>query len=109
MYPRLIKSIGLCELACNEGMPIGQALAVSMIKAGEGKLWKGVDTYHRAKIESYGPARAVARAIRDVTRESYFRAWGISPVEQINLENSFEVQVRHCSQQDWADYWRQFG
>lgn len=109
MYPRLVKSIGLCELACNEGMPIGQALAVSLINAGEGKFWKGVDNYYRAKQEAYGPLRAAEREVRSVTRESYFRAWGVTPQQQITLEKQFKVCINHCTQQDWADYWAQFG
>lgn len=105
---RLLMSLGLCELACNQGLPIGQALATGLIAAGEGKLWKLVDNYHRAKDEAWAPGRARVRAVLPETRESYARAWDIPIARQLEIESALQLSVSAHTADDWSLYWQIF-
>lgn len=89
--PRLVKSIGMCELACNDGVPVLQAFSAALIRAGGGEYWSGVELHRRAMAEHYGPARCRERPITAAARVSFALAWGITPLEQEALER--EVQT----------------
>jgi hypothetical protein len=111
VLPRLVASVGRCELAGNIGIPVLQALAWKMVLAGgkHHKLLRGVDQYHRSIREQWHPARA-ERAMRPVTMESrlsFEEAWGISPVEQVAME---AATLKLCSTTgtDWATYLARF-
>lgn len=85
---RLVYSIGKCELSLGNGIPIFQAVAEKLISAGTPKFTKETDRYLAAKLEYYGPERAQRYDIRPETRDSFFKAFGITPAEQIAVENA---------------------
>jgi hypothetical protein len=91
---RLLKTIGECELCVAQGVPVSQSLATAMIAAGSGNLWKGYEGFARSQHEAVRPGRAHAKPISDASRHSFWRAWDVSPVEQIYLERSLWV---NCS------------
>lgn len=82
---RYLKSLGMCELALSAGMPVTQALALKLIKRGEGK-YMVTDLHHSAMREFVQPKYAKARHVSLECRESYARAWDISIGEQLELE-----------------------
>lgn len=82
---RYIKSVGLCELALNMGIPVLQQVASLMVERGEGKYLK-TDRHFMAKRAAIKPWHARKVPIREVTRESFEIAWGISREEQLELE-----------------------
>jgi hypothetical protein len=106
-FPRLVASVGRCEAACNLGIPVLQELAWKMVEAGgmKHKTWRGLDNWHKAKLESWGPDK-VERALRPVTmesRESFALAWDISVAEQLAFEAS-TLRLDVTSSSDWSDY-----
>jgi hypothetical protein len=110
-YPRLVASVGRCELACNLGIPVLQALAYKMVEAGgkHHKVWRLINQYHRAKSEAWHPERALA-GVREVTSESrasFAEAWGISPAEQLAMEAS-ELSLGDTTEADWLLYLDRF-
>jgi len=105
-FPRLVTSIGRCELASAIGVPIIQALALSMIEAGGAhKTWRQLDAYKRARMEAWQPDRAhlAVRAVTEESRASMEVAWGITPAEQVAMEKSC-LKLALTSQADWATY-----
>jgi len=85
VIPRYLKSIGMCELALNLGIPVLQSIAESYMKAGGGK-YIVTDRHYLAKDMYIKPWNAKSVPIRQVTRESFERAWAISIEEQEKLE-----------------------
>lgn len=81
MLERVAKSVGMCEVALNRGVPIGQALGMRLTELGAGKFCL-VDRYFTAKLERAWEPIPVLEA----TRESYFLAFGVTPQEQVALE-----------------------
>lgn len=108
--PRLVSSVGKCELASGIGIPVVQSLSLAMIEAsGDHKLWKGLDSYRKAKMERWAPERA-QRAVREVTAESrasFEKAWGISAEEQVEMEAA-KLSLSATTQDDWAHYLSHF-
>jgi len=108
--PRLVTSVGRCELACGIGIPVIQPLSLAMIKAGGNhKTWRGLEAYKRAAMERWSPDRA-ERAAREITAESrasFEKAWGISPEEQVAMESA-QLQLSGTTQDDWAQYLSHF-
>lgn len=82
---RYIKSVGMCELACNGGIPVLQSIASSMIRFGSGRYMK-TDRHYLAKISKIKPWNAREFPIREVTRESFYKAWDITPEQQVAME-----------------------
>lgn len=80
---RLISAIADSELACNYGMPITQAWALALKKAARGAKALEHEFSHRSKLEE----RAGERPVTNVARESYARAFGISPSQQMLFED----------------------
>lgn len=82
---RYIKSVGMCELALNIGIPVMQPLAAALIKFGSGEYIK-TDRHYLAKLSKIKPWHAREVPIRQVTRESFAKAWDIPIEEQLELE-----------------------
>jgi len=85
IIPRYVKSVGMCELALNMGIPVLQSVACALIEFGSGAYVK-TDRHYLAKLSKIKPWHARAVPISQVTRESFERAWGISVEEQLELE-----------------------
>lgn len=86
-WAKLVNSIGHCELACNDGVPILQEFAQYLLRAGA-KHSKDIlvhEITYRAKLERRNP---VPVPINDCARATFAEAFGISPTEQIGIEDS---------------------
>lgn len=83
--PRYIKSVGMCELALNPGVPVLQAVGQSMLKFGSGR-YLHTDRHWAAKLMPQGPESARFISVPYRSRLSYENAWGISPDEQLEFE-----------------------
>jgi len=87
-WHRYLKTVAECELACNRGVPMMQAFAQAMINQLQG--YKSLDPdgmpadlAQRMKWErDPGPY-----AVTSSARESFSRAFGITPDEQVDWED----------------------
>lgn len=86
IIPRYVKSVGMCELAMNTGIPVIQTVATAMIEFGSGSYIK-TDRHYLAKLSKIKPWHARAVPIRQITRESFAKAWDVSVEEQLKLES----------------------
>jgi len=84
--PRHIKSVGMCEVALNYGMPVMQAIGWKLIRFGAGKYIE-TDRHYEAKRMKVKPWNIKEVGVKDVTRRSYECAWGLTPDQQMALEN----------------------
>lgn len=83
-WPAFYAAIGLCELAVHSGVPILQSLGIShIVKSG---LTRPLRTYQQDTTFS-GSEPAII-SISEVTRWSFYRAFGIHPEEQVVIERS---------------------
>jgi hypothetical protein len=80
-----LASIGRCELALGMGMPIGQYLGSRLSELSEKSMRTQLD--YVAMREFVRPRKAHVIPPSLECRLSYEAAWGISPTEQIYLEN----------------------
>lgn len=78
---RLLRTIGLCEMACNNGVPVLQAYSAMLADAGAGRVLKE-HWEHRALLEK-GTA---CKPITEAARWSFYQAWGITPQQQVVME-----------------------
>jgi len=83
--PRIISSIGLCELAISSGVPLMQAVALKILRAGE--LAKPLGGFNKYPAAISGNDIEF-KPILDVTRQDFEIAFGIDMLEQINTEAS---------------------
>jgi len=80
-----LKSVGMCELSLNMGLPVMQAVAERLIELSP-KKYIATPLHYTASNEYIKPWRAEPRPITAEARASYERAWGISPQEQREYE-----------------------
>lgn len=83
---RYIKSVGMCEMSMNLGIPIMQHVAQQMVDQGSGK-YMITDRHYMAKTMKIKPWNCTPVPIRSETRVSFEKAWGILVEDQIRLEN----------------------
>lgn len=81
-----LKSIGMCELSLNLGLPVMQAVAEKLIQLSP-KKYIVTPLHHLAKHEVVKPWKALPKPVRYEARLSYETAWGISPAEQLDYES----------------------
>lgn len=83
-WSQYFAAIGLCELAVHSGVPILQSLGIShIVKSG---LSRPLRSYQQDTTFS-GSEPAII-PISEVTRWSFFRAFGIHPEQQVVIERS---------------------
>lgn len=103
--PRYVKSIGQCELACGNGVPVMQAMATAIIAAGHGKYWSLIDNHYRAKSERFGPLTAKPFPITEQSRASFALSWGIGVPQQLKLEKQMSrIRLGETRQKDFAKF-----
>lgn len=87
-WRRLVKSKGMSEMACSDGVPVLQAWAEHMIRAADAegvvKHLKGEISY-KASLEAGLNVRH--KDIHHCARESFDRAFGICATQQMWMEN----------------------
>jgi len=92
---KLISAIGYGELALNRGVPVLQAYARALIRAGDGKFvaFDPTNKYwhllkHEVKtMDKAGLTAATPGHITDQARLTFHEAFGIPPAEQVVLED----------------------
>lgn len=80
---KLLSASGLCELACNQGIPILQEFALFLLRSGNfSKPLQSIDKIPACR------SRNVVRIlkIKSETRDQFSRAFGIDPWQQIQIE-----------------------
>lgn len=86
-----IASTGLCELACNLGVPILQSWSLYLFSFIEKNPLKGVD-YRPARFS--GNSEIEPQPVSLTSRLDFFQAFGISPAEQIAIESNIAGQTK---------------
>jgi hypothetical protein len=93
--PKLLRSIGECEYALNQGIPLLQAYALALIRnSGVRRGLKSLDmsdnTFYRAKMEvgmsALKSMKYVEQYITTSARVSFAKAFGISTTDQRRCE-----------------------
>jgi len=87
-----LKSVGMCELSLNCGLPVMQAIAEKLIALSP-KKYVVTPLHHLAKGEVMKPWKVKACPITLEARISYAEAWGISVEQQREYENVQFVPV----------------
>lgn len=98
--PRFLRGVGQCELALNSGVPVAQALARSLVRATEGV--KAVDDslyrdYAQLGVDVAARVSARYREPSQLARESFARAFGVTPDEQVSIERALTFQTLSLS------------
>lgn len=101
---RWIRSVGLCELALNPGIPILQPFAVKLAALGAGSYIVG-DRHHAASLMWLKPVHAREFPITEACRESFYNAWGINPMEQVRLEAEMLCSRSDTDEVDFSTYY----
>jgi len=85
-YRKYLGAVGLCEMACNVGVPVLQEYATMIYRsAGDISRVEFERLAHiRGDVRYHGPATIDGRA-----RMSFFLAFGIPPNQQVELEELF--------------------
>lgn len=95
-YERFCRGVAECELSCFRGMPIIQTWCLNILdntRCGHGKEGKFVDFYVQGL---YHVSSNFATAISYETRESFHKAFGLSPEEQHMLEDRLSHPRYSC-------------
>jgi hypothetical protein len=100
--PRFLRGVGQCELALNSGVPVAQTLARSLVHSTEGV--KDVDDslymdYAQLGVDVAARGSAVYREPSQLARESFARAFGVTPDEQVSIERA--LTFRTLSVSEW--------
>jgi len=89
-FERYCRGVAECELSCFRGMPVVQAWCLSVLRslpAGVGSVDKFRDLYVQGL---YHVGTQAAKPVSSRTRESFSRAFGLSPEEQLLVEEGFD-------------------
>lgn len=83
-WNRLVKSIGMSEMACHDGIPVLQAFAEHLMRAaGDVKHINSEISMHARNERTLNPLH---KKITDEARNSFYRAFDIPPSKQISME-----------------------
>lgn len=96
---KMVNTIGLCELALNQGVPVMQEFALALIRNADTDrthtLVEGDDIYYRVHRELKARkwrnlSKATPLPVTSRARTSFALAWGISPHKQRRIEAFFK-------------------
>lgn len=99
----LLYSMGLCEWVLNNGIPVLGAIGKAMADKFAGRYIE-TGLHHNAMKEFIKPKAMLKHAYREPTadcRHSYFLSWGITPGQQIEMEN---MAVNYATASDFQSY-----
>lgn len=98
---RLMFSIGSCELACNNGVPVMQSFALCMIRNSEvtSGLYTKETSFRMGQEKVDWKGSVDQQQITECARASFATAFGISPSQQVELENYFDG----LNAKEWID------
>lgn len=93
-----LMAVGLCEGVLGEGVPVLQAWAACYRRHG-----LRVSTRHQVRVmrDSFRLKSVIGRAVQQreihwTTRVSYYRAFGVTPEEQVALETNYQEASLSC-------------
>uniref|UniRef100_A0AAU8MGR8 RNA-directed RNA polymerase n=1 Tax=Switchgrass tombus-like virus 1 TaxID=3233122 RepID=A0AAU8MGR8_9TOMB len=92
-WAKLVNAMGMSELACNDGIPVLQEFARYLLRSAavHTKQYLKHEISYRALLE--GNLGVEPKPIHDCSRLSFANAFGISPTEQIAIEDSLKVHT----------------
>lgn len=105
---KLLSATGLCELACNQGVPILQEYALFLIKSGN--LQKPLSTIDKIPARRSRNFVEVVQ-ISDETRHQFSNAFGIPPWQQMQIESHIAgllTIIPDCSVKNFINKHRNF-
>ncbi|APG76537.1 hypothetical protein 2 [Hubei tombus-like virus 23] len=88
---RLAASLGYCEYALNDGVPVLQSWAKYLQRSSKGKKVLNQEIEYRVKVEIKNKTK-YRTTIDPVARESFAIAFGIEPTQQIAIESWLDNQ-----------------
>lgn len=99
--PRLLKAIAECELVLNLGIPVLQSFALMLLRNLQGvkplsmESDSAIMSRVRRELRLYNVSitNIKPQEVTEVARESFARAFGISPAEQLAVEARLERMV----------------
>nr|WNT71139.1 MAG: RNA-dependent RNA polymerase [Jitepeofons virus] len=80
-HNRYLRSVGLCEMALGQGLPVGQFIGRTLSQVCS-KKYMITDLHYVAKREKRDPAKTLFKEPTEEARLSYEEAWGVSPTTQ---------------------------
>lgn len=86
-WARYQAGIGLGEMAVNQGVPILYEVGKKLASLSHRPIFDS-ETYYKVSVES-NPL-----PITPAVRDAYYRAWGITPTQQVAIESSYTPYVR---------------
>jgi hypothetical protein len=87
-------SLGMGECAVSYGVPIGYAVGRALLKAGRGGKYIIWDRWSQEWLQQEKYWQCSKATVSYATRVSYEAAFGISPEEQISLEENIDVCLK---------------
>lgn len=99
-WNKYFAAIGLCELAVHSGVPILQSLGIShILKSG---LEKPLRSY--VKDTTFAGTEPAILPISDITRWSFFNAFGITIDEQLSIEQGMAPATSNIKQRNLSNF-----
>jgi len=91
-FEEMMTAVGYCGMVINDGIPIHSRLHQRMFALGGGRVnQRLLDKYEDYNhLERMGKRRSTDSPITDLTRLSYFRAFGIDPHRQLIIERYYD-------------------
>jgi hypothetical protein len=102
LYERMLATIGKGGVALNSGVPILQSFYVSLIDASNGAEILENDPTLVGALFMLGSRYKVAREVLEESRVSMYRAFGILPDHQLDLEKYFAETKIHFNEPSLA-------
>jgi hypothetical protein len=93
VYEKQLTAVGECGMALTGGIPIFQSFYQGMLRAGRGQHFKNVDQVYMAnsgKEMLRAGMKRQAGPISAETRFSFWLAFGITPDQQVELEQYYD-------------------
>lgn len=84
----MFTAVGECELALNRGVPVLESFALALIRIGRGASMPKAfleDEYNFCQLDSMRK-RTSSHHITVMGRDSFYRAFNLTPVEQLEIE-----------------------
>nr|QTJ63632.1 RNA-dependent RNA polymerase [Hymenopteran tombus-related virus] len=99
-YDDWLSAVGMCERACNAGVPVLQVFADQLAQLGTGKPIFDRDLRRRMEGMVVN-----SRPVVDIARLTFYEAWNISPPMQLLLEDLLTSQGI-CDRRNKQTYFR---
>jgi hypothetical protein len=102
---RYLASVGLCELACNRGIPVLQSFAVAILQLSG--YARPLGAFDRFAALSSGNELGT-QPIAEETRRDFESAFGISIIEQLDYEKCFAAGSKYHPDTKYLQKYRRY-